>query len=178
MFFFILAPIFVSLGSFKGNVRKHETMQNDMMKNSGQSSAHWDQQVVTLMGKFSNMGTVFHFVSVLTISCSIDNLIYITSEKLKGLETVLWRLLGITVTFWWLYNIPERVISLLVITRRRIKAPLFNIWARTKILMSAYLLKVGLWQRPLEALFSSFYTFHFSNLNSERRVRFQSKVCY
>lgn len=91
---------------------------------------------------------------------------------------LLWRLLGITVTFWWLYNIPERVISLLLITRRRIKAPLFNIWARTKILMSAYLLKVGLWQRPLEALFSSFQTFHFSNLHSERRVRFQSNVCY
>lgn len=41
IFLFILALIFFSSsGSFKGNVRKHETIQNKMTKNSGQTFAN------------------------------------------------------------------------------------------------------------------------------------------
>lgn len=61
--------MFLSSGSFKGNVKKHETMQNEMMKNSGEISAHWNQQVITRMKLSSNMSTIFIlFLSTISVA--------------------------------------------------------------------------------------------------------------
>lgn len=78
IFLLTLAPIFSSSGSFKGNVRKHETMQNKMMKNSGQTLACWNQQVITWMRKFSSMSTIFHFFLSSTTSYCLQLTVLIT----------------------------------------------------------------------------------------------------
>lgn len=120
------------------------------MKNSGEISAHWNQQVITWMKKFSNMSAVFILFLSLHHFCCLQ-LTNLFTSLLRNSRA--WRLLGIMVRFLkesHTKTLPEG----------EIKHHFINIRARTQRLLCKTIWQKLVYSRDFELKAQLWLHFH------------------